>query len=793
MILNINIIDIAYNYFERPYVLFIYLFIFIVLIYLINKNFVELSLENIKKSKSKRLFIFISRALVFLLLIIALAGPFIEKSKTIHGEPRIKILVDNSTSMQLYDLKIADKLKIALENKIPTEIEYITFGDKSAIADALMANVKKNENILLISDGNNNVGIELGDVVLRANALNATINAIKLKSKNYDTSISIAGSDKTIADVENTFKVRIQQTEKKPLRVIVDVDGQQIINKITDKDFDFKQTFISGYHKITAKIDNVDYFPENSVYYKTIKVVPKPKILIIGKETDEIETLFKPIYDVVIMDNIPENLKDYTSLVIDNIDANDLNDKTHQISNFVAEGNGLFVIGGGNSFDSGNYKGSRFEQILPAYVAKAGKKRGETNIVFVIDISGSTGHKFGESVKVDVEKALAVDMIQNLSLINNVGAVAFNTLSYKLSDIQPLILNKNKMLDIISRLKYDGGTSIGQGLGAALEMLQDKGGSKDIILISDGKNQDFDEARNAATVAGSKGIRIYSVGVGEDTYKENMQWFADITGGTYFEPDSTDRIRVLFGNTQSVGNKKIFPLVVIDKHHFITNEFNPKASLYGYNQIVPSSSGKVLITTDIGDPILITGRLGLGRIVVLATDYKLYGFELLNKDNSLLTTRTMNWIIGDPERKNEKYINIPDTREDEDAQITIRSEEQPVSDNIALYKIDNKLYMGSIRIEKRGFNSALGAIFAVNYKREYQNIIINPELEEIVKSTNGRMFEDNQVDEIVEYVKQRSNREELKKVNYAWIFAMIALIIYLTEVCIRRIAKNKNL
>ena len=89
------------------------------------------------------------------------------------------------------------------------------------------------------------------------------------------------------------------------------------------------------------------------------------------------------------------------------------------------------------------------------------------------------------------------------------------------------------------------------------------------------------------------------------------------------------------------------------------------------------------------------------------------------------------------ERKNEKYINILDTREDEDPEVTIRAEEQPVSDNVALYKIDDKLYRGTIKINKKGFNSVLGAVFAVNYKREYQDIKINPELEEVVKTTKS--------------------------------------------------------
>ena len=65
-----------------------------------------------------------------------------------------------------------------------------------------------------------------------------------------------------------------------------------------------------------------------------------------------------------------------------------------------------------------------------------------------------------------------------------------------------------------------------------------------------------------------------------------------------------------------------------------------------------------MITTDIGDPVLTVGRYGLGRVAALTTDYVTYGFELLNKDNSLLFTRTINWIIGDPERNNDNFIAI---------------------------------------------------------------------------------------------------------------------------------------
>ncbi len=784
---------IAYRVFENPYMLLLAIPAIFVLIFFMNKDLVKFPKDKhyLKKLKVKRQLILASRIIIILALAIATASPYSEKSEIVKGDPKIKILIDNSTSMQLYETNKIIELKKELEKRISAEMEYIAVGEETNLGDSIIANLRRNDNILLFTDGNSNKGIELGDASLYAIGYNSSISAIQLKPKYYDASVSITGSDKTVSNAENTFIVNIIQTEKRPVYLTVEVDGSKIIDKSTDEEqIKFTRTFDKGWHRITAKIVQDDHFTNNNAFYKTVKVVPKPKVAIYGGNNDLFK-LLEPIYELSIIEDINDNLNTYSALIVDNKEATLLNDKTTNIASYISEGNGMIVIGGDKSYDSGGYKGSRFEQILPVFVSKAGRKKGETNIVFVIDISGSTGHYFGGSLKVDVEKSLAIGMIKDLSLTNYVGAVAFNDRAYTIVDVG-LLSQQKELEDRISRLKYSGNTYIEEGILKAVEMLQGRGGSKNIILISDGKTQHMDESENSFKVAASKGIRIYSVGVGDDTYRGILQDAADITSGIYFEPEKSQGIKLLFGDLETAGGKKVYPIYIVNDNHFITHGLKLTANFYGFNQVIPKTSSKLLVTTDIGDPILTIGRYGLGRTASLSTDYGTYGFELLNKENSILITRTINWAIGDPERKNENFIDIKDGRIGGEIEVIVKSKEQPSSDKTAFYKIDEDLYRGSLRESNAGFNSLKEAVFAVNYKQEYQDIGMNEELNKIISATNGKMFNEGDAEGIVEFVKSSSKRQIISKKSYSWIFLLIALLFYLAEVCTRRIAKNKS-
>ena len=73
----------------------------------------------VKNSRGMRIFLLITRTLILLFLLMALATPHTEKQITTQGSPSLTILVDNSTSFDMFDKTVAQDLVVKLKDKIP--------------------------------------------------------------------------------------------------------------------------------------------------------------------------------------------------------------------------------------------------------------------------------------------------------------------------------------------------------------------------------------------------------------------------------------------------------------------------------------------------------------------------------------------------------------------------------------------------------------------------------------------------------------------------------------------------
>ncbi|MBI5391943.1 VWA domain-containing protein [Candidatus Woesearchaeota archaeon] len=781
------------QHFDHASYLFLIIPLFILLFYLYHHSFYKdkESAETLQKKKKLKLFVLISRCFLILLLLLALAGPFTEQQHTIKGTPKVRILIDNSTSMKLFNQSLASSLAKALEKQMPVDVSTFADGDHSPLGEGIMSGLRRDENLLLFTDGYQTEGLSLGDVALYAATLNSSISALTLRPAQYDASLTILGPEKTTSDADNLFVIKLQQTDLKQVPVTITVDGKTVFDKATDAtEIPIHQSFHTGTHTLTAKVGLQDFFPQNNVFYKTVKVVPKPKVFLWTQQASPLTKLFSPVYDLDEGTELPKELSPYTAVIVNNLDAETVKPQVDRFVNYISSGNGFVVVGGGQSYESGGYKGSRFEQLLPVTISQAGKKKGDVSIVLVIDISGSTGVSFGDNTKLDVQKALALGILKDISLVNRVGVVAFNTEAYTITNVS-LLVQQIGLEDKITRLVFNGGTLIDTGLGQAVNLLEDAKGSKNIILISDGLTRDVEKAVRVAQFASSQGIRIYTVGVGDDTNVDVMQQLADIGGGAFFQPDTKEKIKLLFGASEISGSRRVIPFFVFDDHHFITEGVSLKGSLFGFNTFFPKAGAKVLVTTDTGDPLFVAGRFGLGRVVSVGTDDgSLFGPELLNKQNSRIWTRSVNWAIGDPERKNERYLDIHDTRIGQLTDVLFKSPDEPRSEELAFVKIDKELYKASFTPSDIGFQQLFDATYGVNSLQEYAAVGMNPALGKFARSTGGKMFSPDQIDEIVSFMKTKSKRSILEKRSYAWIFALLAILLFLAEIAARRVVKN---
>lgn len=798
----IEYVQMAYQYFKYPEAFLAIPFVFLLVWLMVRKDWVTFSGEDAGEAAEKRrqrlrFITLILRSLALVLLLCAVASYFTEKEVFIDGEPILRVIIDNSSSYSMYDQELGPQLVESIGKNIRVETQYVGDSTRSPIGDAILSSLSDNGNVLVISDGQNNFGADLGDISLYASRLNATLHAVNLQPKGSDISISIKGPSKTLADIENSFIVKLNRVSyTEAVRVVVKIDGQTVYDGQTrDDKVVVNKAFSDGYHRIEAYVDIEDYFPQNNIFRKSVKVVPKPHVAFVTKQSSPMEILLSQIYDVDTHSEVPTDLSKYHAIVINNLNTNEIPDSAlDRLIDFTSDGNGMFVVGGSNSFERGAYKDSDFEQMLPVFVAEAGKEEGDINVVLLIDISGSTGTAVapGQSEAIHINKAQAISVFNDLRPQNRIGVVAFNSQGFV---IEPMgfIFEKLGLVDTISKIAAGGGTLISAGLMTSIDLLKAEDGSKNIILISDGVTQLFGSAVEAAELAEKMGIKIYSVGVGARKNAFALQKLAEIGHGIYFEADQSSKLKILFGDVET-GDHTRFGVTVLDENHFITEELSLQAIISGYNPVVPKSTANLLLTTDFGDPLLTVWRYGLGRIATWTSDDGTsFSGEMLSKKNSVGITRTMNWVIGDPDRNSKQFIDVPDTRVYEPTKILARSPTTPTAEDVVFFRVDADTYTATIVPTEEGFQRIIDAVFAVNYPDEYANLGTSERLEEVVKGTGGKFFDPEQVNEIVEAVKSRSKRAVVKKVFIRYPFIVGAMVLFLLDIFLRRLFKNKRL
>ncbi len=788
--------------FQYPQLLLLIPFVLVLIAFIVRKNFA--SMKRIQQRTTfqavlrQRYFILMSRAIIFVLLIVAMSSPFTLKSVMKSGDPTLTILIDNSSSMEVLDTSAIGGLAQQLQNSIPVRQRTFSSGGVSAIGDAIMASIEGNDNILLVSDGRSNNGRSLGDMLVLASSLNSTISAIELEPAEDDSAVAVLGPRVTTNAEENDFEIVVNQVgSRKDYRLVVSIDDEQLL----DSEYSGSNTltvskkFSDGYHRIKAEIMLDDYFPQNNVFYKSVKVEPKPSILLVRKESAPVSNILTSLYQTTTATALSgESLDGYSAVVLDDIPASEVD--VEMLSPYIIDGNGLVVFGGRNSYDRGNYKDSLLEGMLPVRVGKGKEgKRTDVSIALLIDISGSTGSGFGKgsaSKVEEVEKALAIGVLDGLKKSDRVAVVAFNTDAYVVSELAQVLGNEDFIRKRIEKLVYKGGTRIDEGIKAARKMLAPFEGSKSIIIFSDGKSGSYSQDIYDAQIAANNGIKIYTIGVGEGTNAKHMQDIAAAGNGYYFEPEETERLKVVFGDSEEMPGATSYPVEIVNSHHFITQGLKVSARVSGFNQVVPKPNADLLLATESNNPILSVSRLGLGRIVAFSTDDGSgWASELLSSQNSAAITKAVNWAIGDLSRNKDFDVDVKDVYLGDEMDVHVVSGSLPSYGDLKFAKTGKRLYTASLVPRETGFHEFFDAVAAVNYGSEYLSLGMSPQLEGQLEITGGRLFGADEAAAIVEKVKADSKRVVSEPVSYSWIFLLLALLVFLAEVCVRKIREGK--
>lgn len=820
----------------------------IILFFIVRYSFVKVQLDNMQRRHRRwvRFWVYMSRLLITALIALALATPYVEMPQEQSGNPQITLLIDESLSMNVMDTQFVSSLQSSLEERIPTTVRTIASGEQSDLGDSILDNLEPGSHVLLISDGNSAQGTTLEDVAFFAtNELNASISAISLETAQDDASVFITGPEKVVAGTSNTYIVHITKTHERAVPLTVRIDGQIVFDETTTQTtLAFEKELGIGDHRIEASITQNDFFADNNRFYKTVTVLEKPRILLISDKDSPIESILNELYSVTKQRTIPQDISQYYAIVANDVDASQFTN-LNGLHEFLLDeqggyyGGGLVVIGGFNSFDRGGYQNSPIESILPVSVGKGEQKKGDDNIVIILDISGgTTGVRYEkqcdsagncEFVEIrdatsalDIIKAQAVNLISSEKSIlatNKVGVIAFGvqgTLEetgsedFQATDtvriIEPLDHLYNNQADLqekIPRLVGGGPSEIGIALQAAYDMLKTKQGQNNYVLLLTDGNVGPTVQKHALLAVENlqhRGVKVFTYGVGRNEQNVMSPFLTQVAqagDGLYEGPVFTtrdvtpSRIAIQWGNPDQKGFGDSFGLITFSLTHFITRDLTLSATLNGFNQVTPKSNAKMLLTTDFGQPALSVSNYGNGRVAAL-TVFTGGGLgELLNAQNSVLITRTVNWAIGDPERKQDFFVDIGDARIGESTTAIIRSEETLNSESVELIK-DGTRYTATFTPQTLGFSQFFGAQYATNYPREYQRVGMNPQLNNTVAITNGKLFSPEETDAIIEHVSELSRQQVVEREPLRWPFICAAVILFLIEILYRRLNQYKK-
>lgn len=207
-------------------------------------------------------------------------------------------------------------------------------------------------------------------------------------------------------------------------------------------------------------------------------------------------------------------------------------------------------------------------------------------VILAFDVSGSMAADDLKPTRMDAAKAAARDFVSRQPLTVQIGVVAFSDTGFS---VQPPTDDQSAILDSINRLSPQRGTSLAQGIAASLDAISQSTNpgpllysslaltptptptpvpqgtytSAVIVLLTDGENNESPDPLVAARTAADRGVRIDTVGIGSPqgtTLHINgftvhtqldeamLQQISQITGGTYYNAQTTQDLRKIYDN-----------------------------------------------------------------------------------------------------------------------------------------------------------------------------------------------------------------------------------------------------
>ncbi|AKJ38943.1 hypothetical protein [Methanosarcina barkeri] len=665
------------------------------------------------------------RMLVAFLLVLALAAPFTTVTQTVNEDnPSLVLVQDKTSSMGLFSNETGDDLYKALAADTSTTLVQLT-GDKTNLGDAVTQYSGTGNQIVLITDGNNNSGKSLVDALGFAKETNTPVYLVEPELKTNDLSVEILGDKDAIVDNQKNYSIVVRQASNQSVSYSYEayVDGElsqsgDVTQNSTQYSItpNLRHTFSTlGAHNISVKItpSGEDLNSINNKFYKSVYVIPKPKLTLVTSEPNSpLAQILNKLYNTSAFTTYPgaSVLNSSKALILDNQFINNLSEtQVKEISKYVNNGGGLVVVGGTKSYEkpaSASYRNSSIEKLLPV-ISRPSETTGKNYIILILDLSGSTFQGGPQKVVVDGVASyplypILIDSAKNIlksdalegsevgfviigehngnvsSGLHSLNSASIDSFESELSSLVPT----NKLAN----------TNLSQGILDAKNIFEKEtppDSSKYIMIISDGveaqdptktgKYYSTEMMELARRVHEEDNVGFIYIDINSTNPRkvsaENLKNFMNKVDGQYIGNITSVSGAKKLGNLESEASNETentplpdhFNLRSYSRDNFITKGVNfTTIYITGYNDVTPKSGAERLVTTDTGKPVLTTWRFGLGRVAAFTTDNgqgdgSRWATNVYNRSNAKLISSMINWAIANPKAEEGAVVDSPDT------------------------------------------------------------------------------------------------------------------------------------
>lgn len=831
-------------HFDMPYVLLLLIPVALIALYFFRKAV----------GKKQKILIS-SRAVIAVLLIVALANPisFMTVTRT-DTNPDLVLVDDTTASMSYFATGAGQELYDYFSSRFQVRYDLLA-GNYTALGEKIAQYSDGINQVILISDGNSNYGQTLQEGIDVALQTNTTISAVIPTRERNDLSVELTGDKSVIYNNPQEFGVTVRQagTESVTYNYVVTQNNNTILNETFTMEegeqekttyFQTRFTFLGAHRLEVTLTSSADTDPINNVFTKSVYVIEKPNVIVVTSEANaSLTQVVGTLYNVTIVETLsefgselPAALAASKTVVLDNMYIGNITEEeVGYLKEYVSEGGGLMVVGGQASYDypvGNSYVDSSFEKMLPV-VSIPSDWEGIQDVYLFLDVSdsASTWGANNETLLSNFKKT-AINIIEN-DYFKEANMTYFTIGDQSRNDSGEFFFVGNPReaellkAEIENLRTGDGQTDLVHTFNRAIPVMENRSGQPLIIIISDGNllfDRTYNELLRAANEADKFGSTMVFMNIYTSGSKRPNQ-FNDSRGNIYAKSlmrnykgegvyvESNQGLPIYPNFSQMLGaseapneNVTEASLYISNPRHFIVQGINISGTnISGYNGVTPKAGSDKLVIAADGSPVLTVWRYGLGRVAALTTDNGVgrgnsWASQLYASPGSKLISATANWVMADPNKESGLVIEAPDTYVGVPVTLRVHMYDEGVpvlmlGDQRLLLTMESEdVYVTELVFNETGTYNISGYPITVNYPIEYRSIGVNPDFRTLIESTGGQVYTVQQA--MALYIQnngETTTYQTREAVSFTVYLLLAALILFLAEVIYRRVTEIKEL